>query len=108
MQKMFFGHWINIPCTSDNIGSCFYEDVCQLLPNADQPDNTPCPKVNVIFKPPFYSKQAPFFMQSKLAPHINNNTVFIYVIWYIYVHLYIKFNKTKEFYTHTKKTFEPR
>ncbi|XP_063726399.1 ganglioside GM2 activator-like [Symsagittifera roscoffensis] len=44
MQKMFFGHWINIPCTSDNIGSCFYEDVCQLLPNADQPDNTPCPK----------------------------------------------------------------
>ncbi|XP_064637910.1 phospholipid-transporting ATPase VD-like [Lineus longissimus] len=36
LKKKVFGVWIEIPCI-DNVGSCVYEDVCDMLPK------TPCP-----------------------------------------------------------------
>mmetsp|Transcript_18600 Transcript_18600/g.26086 ORF Transcript_18600/g.26086 Transcript_18600/m.26086 type:complete len:201 (+) Transcript_18600:57-659(+) len=37
IQKKMLGHWTNIPCV-DNIGSCQYADVCEMLVNQTCPE----------------------------------------------------------------------
>ncbi|XP_075248155.1 ganglioside GM2 activator-like [Convolutriloba macropyga] len=44
IKKRVLNWWVTVPCTSDNVGSCTYDDVCQYLPNEGKSDSEPCPK----------------------------------------------------------------
>lgn len=44
IKKRVLNWWVTIPCTSDQVGSCTYDDICQYLPNEGKEDSDPCPK----------------------------------------------------------------
>lgn len=59
MKKRYFWVWATVPCV-EKVGSCTYDDLCSMLPNANDPPTDPCPSefadLNMPCKCPIASK----------------------------------------------------
>ncbi|XP_064636784.1 ganglioside GM2 activator-like [Lineus longissimus] len=54
IKKKLFGQWIRIPCIDKKIGSCTYDDVCEMIPmKPGKPCPDPLPKYSIPCHCPF-------------------------------------------------------